>query len=327
MESSYVIEDTLASAFLRATQAAALAAAPWMGQGNRQAPNHAATAAMTRALADVDIIGKVVGGEEERHRIESFRLGEQVGSGRGIPVDVAIDAIDGTNLLARGTPNAVSTIAVAEPGGLLKTPDTYMEKLVVGPLAGARVSLNHTTDTNLEIIAECLGRKVKDITVIILDRPHNQTLIDEVRAAGARIKLITDGDLSAAIAVACAGSEVHAVMGVGGAAEGVIAAAALRCLGGTIQGRLKPRTEAEVALAERMGIDVTKVYRTDELAPGENIIFSATGITDGDILRGPRYFGGGARTHSVVMTYRSATISFVDTLHVEERRALGMVRF
>jgi len=321
-----VLEETLASAFLRVTQSATLAAAPWMGQGDRQAPNYAATEAMRKTLAEVDIVGQVVGGEEELHQTHSFHIGEKVGSGRGLAVDIAMDAIDGTNLLARGAPNAVSTIAAAEPGGLLRTPETHMEKLVVGPLPAARVNLNHTTETNLQIIAECLGRKVKDITVIILDRPQNQRLIAEVREAGARIKLITDGDLSAAIAVGIAGSEVHAVMGVGGAAEGVIAAAALRCLGGAIFGRLKPRNAAESELATRMGIDLQKVYRTDELARGEHIIFSVTGITDGDILRGPRYFGGGTRTHSLVMTYRTGTISFVDTVHVEERRALSTFR-
>ncbi len=321
-----MLEDTLAPAFLRVTQAAALAAAPWMGQGDRLGPNHAASAAMRRVLQDIDIAGEVIGGEEARHQTVTFHIGEKVGSGNGPPVDIALDAIDGTNLLARGAPNAVSTIAAAEPGGLLRTPDTHMEKLVVGPLAGARVSLNHTTDTNLQIIAEVLDRKVKDITVIILDRPQNQKLIQEVRDAGARIKLIADGDLSAAIAVAVASSDVHAVMGVGGAAEGVIAAAALKCLGGTIQGRLKPSTEAEAAAAVRMGLDLQKIYRTDELASGTNIIFSVTGVTDGDILKGPRYFGGGARTHSLVMTYKTGTISFVDTIHVQERRSSGMFR-
>jgi fructose-1,6-bisphosphatase II len=308
------------------TQSAALAAAPWMGQGDPQGPNRAATEAMRRALGEVDVGGRVVGGEEGRHQVEGFRTGEAVGSGRGMPVDIVLDAIDGTNLLARGAPNAVSTIAVAEPGGLLQTPDTHMEKLVVGPLAGQRVSLNHSTETNLEIIAEVLNRKVKDITVIILDRPQNQQLIAEARAAGARIKLITDGDLAAAIAVAIAAAEVHAVMGVGGASEGVIAAAALRCLGGTILGRIKPRNEAEADLASRMGLDLAKVYRTNELAPGDNIIFSITGITDGDILKGPRYFGGAARSHSLVMTYKTGTISFVDSVHVEDRRAMGMLR-
>jgi fructose-1,6-bisphosphatase II len=321
-----VLEDILASAFLRVTQAGALAAAPWMGQGDRLGPNRAATEAMRNTLRDIDIAGEVIGGEEARHQTETFHVGEKVGSGRGPAVDIALDAIDGTNLLARGAPNAVSTIAVAEPGGLLRTPDTHMEKLVVGPLAGARVSLNHTTETNLQIIAEVLERKVKDITVIILDRPQNQTLIQEVRDAGARIKLISDGDLAAAIAVAVAGSDVHAAMGVGGAAEGVIAAAALKCLGGTIQGRLAPATPAEAEDAIRMGLKLTKIYRTDELAPGTSIIFSVTGVTDGDILKGPRYFGGGARTHSLVMTYKTGTISFVDTIHVEERRSAGMFR-
>ncbi len=321
-----MIERKLASSFLRVTQAAALAAAPWMGQGNREAPNHAASDAMRQVLGEIDIVGNVVGGEENRHQAESFRVGEAVGSGTGLAADLALDAIDGTNLLARGAPNAVATIAVAEPGGLLKMPETHMEKLVVGPLAGARVNLNHTPETNLHIIAEVLGQKVPDITVIILDRPQNQDLIRDVRAAGARLRLISDGDLSAAIAAAVTGSEVHAVMGIGGASEGVIAAAALRCLGGTILGRIKPKNEAEAEAAQRMGLDLKKVYRTDELAPGQQIIFAATGITDGDILKGPRYFRGGARTNSLLMTYKTGTINFVETVHIVERRGLGALR-
>jgi fructose-1,6-bisphosphatase II len=201
-----------------------------------------------------------------------------------------------------------------------------MEKLIVGPPAAPKVSMDYPVRANLQIIADSLNRHISDLTIVILDRPRHAQLIEEVRGAGARIKLISDGDVSAAISAAVSGTGVHAVMGTGGAPEGVLAAAALRCLGGAILGRFRPRNDSEKERALAMGIDLEKVYRTEELAAGDHIIFAATGVTDGDLLKGVRYFGGGARTHTLVMAYSSGTMRFVDTVHIEERRAVGILR-
>jgi fructose-1,6-bisphosphatase II len=321
-----VVEKVLALEFLGVAELAALAAARWMGQANNDRADQAAVEAMRRALEGVDIAGTVVIGEGERDEAPMLYIGERVGSGRGPEIDIAVDPVEGTNLVARGQPNALSVIAASERGGLLHAPDTYMDKLIVGPPAADKVSLDYPVRANLQIIADALNRRVSDLTVIVLDRPRHQELIEDVREAGARIKLISDGDISAAISVAVSGTGVHAVMGIGGAPEGVLAAVALRCLGGAIFGRLKPRNDAEAERARSMGIDLDRVYTTADLAKGENLIFAATGITDGELFKGVHYFGGGARTHSLVMTYRSGTMRFIDTVHIVERRAVGVVR-
>ena len=321
-----MVEKQLSMEFLRVTEAGALGAARWMGQGDNDHADQAAVEAMRQMLDEIDVAGTIVIGEGERDKAPMLYIDERVGTGRGPAVDIAVDPVEGTNLVARGVPNALSIIAASDRGGLLHAPDTYMEKLIVGPPAADKVNLDYPVRANLQIIADSLNRRIEDLTVVILERPRHQQLIQEVREAGARIMLIPDGDVSAAISVAVSGTGVHAVMGIGGAPEGVLAAAALRCLGGAILARFRPRDDAEAERARSMGIDLDRVYRTEDLASGSNLIFAATGITDGELFKGVHFFGGGARTHSLVMTYRSGTMRFVDTVHIFERRAVGVVR-
>lgn len=320
------MEKLLSMEFLRVTEAGALGAARWMGQGDNDQADQAAVEAMRHMLEEIDVAGTIVIGEGERDKAPMLYIDERVGTGRGPAVDIAVDPVEGTNLVARGVPNALSIIAASDRGGLLHAPDTYMEKLIVGPPAADKVNLEYPVRANLQIIADSLNRRIDDLTVVILERPRHQQLIQEVREAGARIMLIPDGDVSAAISVAVSGTGVHAVMGIGGAPEGVLAAAALRCLGGAILARFRPRDDAEADRARAMGIDLDRVYRTEDLASGSDLIFAATGITDGELFKGVHFFGGGARTHSMVMTYRTGTMRFVDTVHIFERRAVGVVR-
>jgi fructose-1,6-bisphosphatase II len=242
-------------------------------------------------------------------------------------VDIAVDPLEGTNLVAHGQAGAITVLCASEAGGLTNAPDTYMEKLCVGPVAAGTVDIRVSPTENLGRIAEALRRKISDITVVILERPRHDDLIAEVRGAGARIKLIGDGDLSAAISCAVSGTGVHAVMGIGGAPEGVITAGALRCLGGEIQARFRYRSPEERERGARMGHgDEERVYTTADLAPGENLVFAATGVTSGDLLQGVRFFGGGARTHSLVMAYRTKQVRFVDTVHMFDRDSPPRVR-
>ena len=285
---------------------------------------------MRKTFDDVEMAGTIVIGEGERDKAPMLFIGEQVGVALpGQPeIDIAVDPLEGTNLVAMGLSNAITVLAASEKGGLLNAPDTYMEKLCVGPIAAGRVDIRLSPVENLNLIAEALGRKVGDLTVVILDRPRHADLIDQIRGAGARIKLISDGDLSAAVSCAVMGTGVHAVMGTGGAPEGVLTAAALRCLGGEIQARLRFRSDEERARSERMGTsaDEERVYTTTDLAPGETLVFSATGVTEGDLLNGVRFFGGGARTHSLVMGYQSKQVRFVDTVHMFDRNRPPSVR-
>ena len=247
-------------------------------------------------------------------------IGEKVGNPEAAThVDIAVDPLEGTNLVATGSPNATAVLAAAEPGGLMHAPDTYLRKLVVGPSVAGKVSINDPVARTIATIADCLGRREWDITVVILDRPRHEDLIAEVRATGARIKLISDGDLTAAISVAVSGTGVHAVLGTGGAPEGVLSAAALKCLGGEIQAKFAWRSDEEKERARRMGVDVDdteRVYFTDDLASGQNVVFCATGVTDGELLRGVRFFGGGARTHSLMLSYQGGLVRFIDTVHM-----------
>jgi fructose-1,6-bisphosphatase II len=257
-------------------------------------------------------------------------IGERVGrhDGDADEVDIAVDPLEGTNLVATGQGDAITVLAASEKGGLTHAPDSYLEKLCVGPVAAGCVDITRPAAENCHRIAEALRRKVTDITVIILDRPRHEDLIAEVRSTGARIKLITDGDLSGAISCAVQGTGVHAVMGIGGAPEGVITAAALRCLGGEIQARFRFRNDEERDRAARMlgHADEQKVYRTEELASGDQLVFAATGVTNGELLQGVRFFGGGARTHSLVMAYQSKQVRFVDTVHMFDRERPPAVR-
>jgi fructose-1,6-bisphosphatase II len=287
---------------------------------------------MRREMDGLPIHGRIVIGEGERDEAPMLYIGERVGrssAGRDdVPaIDIAVDPLEGTNLVAHGQAGAITVLAASESGGLTHAPDTYMEKLCVGPIAAGKVDIRETPTDNLRRIADALGRRVGDITVVILERPRHDDLIAEVREAGARIKLIGDGDLSAAISCAVSGTGVHAVMGTGGAPEGVITAAALRCLGGEIQARFRYRNPEERERGGRMGHgDEDRVYLTEDLAPGENIVFAATGVTPGDLLQGVRFFGGGARTHSLVMAYQTKQVRFVDTVHMFDRDSPPRVR-
>ncbi|HET6649303.1 MAG TPA: class II fructose-bisphosphatase [Candidatus Limnocylindria bacterium] len=305
---------------LRATEAGAIAAARLMGRGDRDGADQAAVTAMRKAMDEAELSGTIVIGEGERDKAPMLYIGEQVGNPEAaMSVDIAVDPLEGTNLVATGSANATAVLAAAEPGGLMHAPDTYLEKLIVGPLAAGHVSINDPVDVTLNTIAERLGRKVWDITVVILERPRHEKLIADVRATGARIKLISDGDLTAAISVAVSGTGVHAVMGIGGAPEGVLSAAALKCLGGEIQARFTWRSNEERERARGMGVDVDdteRVYTTDDLASGSNVVFCATGVTDGELLRGVRFFGGGARTHSLMLSYSTGVVRFIDTVHM-----------
>ena len=323
------MESQLALEMVRITEAAAIDAARFMGRGDNTGADHAAVEAMRRTMDEIEMAGTVVIGEGERDEAPMLYIGEQVGQGLAgqDEVDIAVDPLEGTNLVAKGQANAICVLAASECGGLLNAPDTYLEKLCVGPVAAGHVDITRPPDENIERIAAALRRRTNDITVIILDRPRHAELVEAVRATGARIKLISDGDLSAAISCAVSGTGVHAVMGIGGAPEGVISAAALRCLGGEIQARFRFRNEDERARAAEMGhLDETRVFRTEDLAPGENIVFSATGVTDGDLLHGVRFFGGGARTHSLVMAYQTKQVRFVDTVHMFDRERPPSVR-
>ena len=304
---------------VRITEAAAIAAAHWMGHGDNTQADQAAVEAMRRSMEDARFNGTIVIGEGERDEAPMLFIGEKVGGGEGPEVHIAVDPLEGTNPVAKGRPNAIAVMAVSEPGGLLHAPDTYMEKLVVGAPAKGKVDLDRSVAENLRIVAESLNRDVSDLTVVILDRPRHEKLINEVRDAGARIKLIEDGDLMASLSVAIAGSGVHAVMGTGGAPEGVLAAAALRGMGAEILGRLRFRSDEERARAKRMGIaDEKKIYRTEELASGRDIRFVATGVTDGEVLRGVHFFARGAATHSILLDRMMGKLRFIDTTHFED---------
>jgi fructose-1,6-bisphosphatase II len=314
------IDKRIIAEALRATEAGAIAAARLMGRGDREGADQAAVTAMRKAMDDAELSGTIVIGEGERDEAPMLFIGERVGNPEAaMSIDIAVDPLEGTNLVATGSGNATAVLAASEPGGLMHAPDTYLEKLIVGPMVAGSVSITDPVDVTLGKIADKLGRNVWDITVIILDRPRHEQLIADVRAAGARIKLIGDGDLTAAISVAVSGTGVHAVMGIGGAPEGVLSAAALKCLGGEIQARFKWRSDQEKERARAMGVDVDdsdRVYTTNDLASGSNVVFCATGVTDGELLRGVRFFGGGARTHSLMLSHQGGLVRFIDTVHM-----------
>jgi fructose-1,6-bisphosphatase II len=311
------MDRNLALEVVRVTEAAALASARLMGRGDLDGADRAAVEAMRKAFNDLAIDGEVVIGEGERDEAPMLFIGERVGRrGEGaIEVEIAVDPLEGTTLCARGAPNAISVVAMGEKGRLLRAPDTYMEKIAVGPGARGAIDLHRSPTENLRRIADALGRYIEDLTVVILDRSRHDRLVREVRAAGARIKLIGDGDVAAAIATCFPDSGVDVLMGVGGAPEGVITAAALRCVGGDLQGRLVFRSEEEKERARGMGIsDLERVMTAEDMAGG-NVMVSATGVTSGDFLEGVRFTGNGARSHSVVMRSKSGTIRHIETEH------------
>jgi fructose-1,6-bisphosphatase class II len=319
------IETDLALEFLRVVEKAAIASARTMGQGDRKLADEAATEAMRETMDTVPMRGTIVIGEGERDEAPMLYIGEKVGAkfpdGMEVPeVDIAVDPLEGTNLCATGAPGSITVLAASERGGLLNAPDCYMEKIVVGPSCKDCVDLDAPVANNLKNIAQRLNRDVDDLVVIVLDRPRHEKLISDIRAAGARIRLIGDGDLSAGIAAAVIGTGVHAVMGSGGAPEGVITAAAIRCLNGYMLGRLvinKPELEERIV---RMGIkDKKKIYTAEELAPGKQMIFAATGVTEGALMRGVRFFGEGTRTSSVIMTLNTGKVRFIESIHLEKK--------
>ena len=323
------MEQLLALEMVRVTEAAAISSARFMGRGEKDQADAAATEAMRRTMDEIEFAGRIVIGEGERDEAPMLFIGEEVGrhEPEAESIDIAVDPLEGTNLVAHGQAGAITVLAASEAGGLVHAPDTYMEKLCVGPIAAGKVDIRESPAENLGRIAEALGRRINDITVVILERPRHDELIGQVREAGARIKLIGDGDLSAAISCAVSGTGVHAVMGIGGAPEGVLSAAALRCLGGEIQGRFRYRSDEDRARGARMGHgDEERVYTTEELASGENLVFAATGVTSGDLLQGVRFFGGGARTHSLSMAYQTKQVRFIDTVHMFDRDRPPSVR-
>ena len=312
------MDSDLSLEFLRVVEEAAIACAHTMGQGDRHHSDQVAVEAMRRVMDTVPIDGTIVIGEGERDEAPMLFIGEKVGMGvRYAQVDIAVDPLEGTNLCATGAANAIAVLAASEKGGLLHAPDLYMDKLVVGPSSKDSVSLDASVQDNLAAIAKCLDRKIEDLVVIVLDRPRHEKLIDDIRATGARIRLIGDGDLSAGITAAVVGSGVHAVMGTGGAPEGVLTAAAMRCLNGEIFARLVVSKPEHEERCRAMGItDFKKIYRSKDLAPGKSIIFAATGVTDGTLMKGVRFFGEGVRTSSVIMQNNPHRIRFIDSIHI-----------
>jgi fructose-1,6-bisphosphatase II len=327
------LESDLALEFLRVVENAAIACARTMGKGDRKYADHVATEAMRETMDSVPMRGTIVIGEGERDEAPMLYIGEKVGAefpdGTTVPeIDIAVDPLEGTNLCATGSPNAITVLAASERGGLLHAPDCYMEKIVVGPSCKGIVDLDAPVADNLKAIAKALSRAVEDLVVVVLERPRHEKLIADIRKAGARIKLITDGDLAPGIASAVIGTGVHAVMGSGGAPEGVLTAAAIRCLNGYMVGRLvmtKPGQEERMA---KMGIkDPKKIYTAEELAPGKQIVFAATGVTEGALLKGVRFFGEGTRTSSVIMTLHTGRVRFIESIHLNKEKTDAKVRF
>src|SRR5262245_55281279 len=321
------MDSDLSLEFLRVVEQAAIACAHTMGQGDRHHSDQVAVEAMRQVMDTVPIDGTIVIGEGERDEAPMLYIGERVGmpharkaqasSAEFDAVDIAVDPLEGTNLCATGAANAIAVLAASDKGGLLHAPDLYMEKLVVGPSSKDAVDLDAPVHDNLRAIARCLDRRVEDLVVVVLDRPRHEALIRDIRDTGARIRLIGDGDLSAGIAAAVVGSGVHAVMGTGGAPEGVLCAAAMRCLNGEILARLVVSKPEHEERCRAMGIkDFKRIYRAKDLAPGQEIIFAATGVTDGTLMKGVRFFGDGTRTSSVIMQNTPHRIRFIDSIHV-----------
>src|SRR6202451_1492710 len=320
------MEKALSLEFLRVVESAAIASAHTMGLGDRHKSDQMAVEAMRSEMDSVGMDGTIVIGEGERDEAPMLFIGEKVGAAvrdktRTFPaVDIAVDPLEGTNLCATGEPNAIVVLAASERGGLLHAPDLYMEKIIVGPSCKGAVDLDAPVADNLKSIAKRLDRDVEDLTIMVLERPRHEKLINDIRKAGARIRLIGDGDLSAGISAAVVGTSVHAVMGTGGAPEGVITAAALRCLNGQILARLVVSKPQDAERLERMGVkDPKRIYDTEDLAPGKKIIFACCGVTDGNLLKGVRFFGEGVRTMSMILTLDDRQVRFIDSVHLEKR--------
>jgi fructose-1,6-bisphosphatase II len=301
--------------FLRVTEQAAIASARWLGRGDNRAADQAAVDAMRAELGRMPISGTVVIGEGQKDEAPELYVGEVLGEG-GMECEIAVDPLEGTDLVAKGDSGAIAICAIGAPGGMMSAPDIYMHKLVVGATAKGRVDIESPIGETLDIVARCYGRHVHELTVIVLDRPRHQALIDEIRTAGARIRLIPDGDITASLSVAVRGTGDHMYVGMGGSTEGVITAAALECLGAEIQGKMAPRHDEDRRKMEEFGMgSPDSLLTTRDLAP-EPLYVIATGVTNGNLLRGVRYFGDGARTHSIVMDLVGNTVHFIDTVHL-----------
>lgn len=319
------MEKLFALQFIHTTEMAAIAAAREMGKGDKKLADGKAVEAMREELNKIEMRGRVVIGEGERDKAPMLFIGETLGQHKEAykEIDIAVDPLENTNATANGTNNAISVLAASEKGGLLHAPDIYMDKLVVGKESAGKVHLDASVKENLKNVAKDLERDIQDLVVVILDRERNEEYIARIREAGARCKIIADGDLTGGITAMVRGAGVHVLMGIGAAPEGVLTAAAARCLGGEMQGRFWLKDKEEKERLTKMGIkDHRKIFKTEELAQGENIIFSATGVTNGDLLSGVRFFGGGARTHTLITSTQSQKIRFIDTTHVFDSKEI-----
>ncbi|GAF67120.1 fructose 1,6-bisphosphatase II [Bacillus sp. TS-2] len=321
------MERSLSMELVRVTEAAALASARWMGRGNKEEADRAATEAMRDVFDTIPMKGTVVIGEGEMDEAPMLYIGEKLGNGYGPRVDVAVDPLEGTNIVASGQWNALAVLAVADNGNLLHAPDMYMEKIAVGPESVGKVSIDAPVIDNLRAVAEAKNKNIEDLVVVILNRKRHEKMIQEIREAGARIKLLPDGDVAAAINTAFDDTGVDIMLGSGGAPEGVIAAVALKCLGGDFQGKLLPQTPEELERCKEMGIeDVNRILNMDDLVGGDDCIFAATGVTDGELLKGVMYKGSSAETQSLVMRAKSGTVRFVDGKHSMQKKPDLVIR-
>jgi fructose-1,6-bisphosphatase II / sedoheptulose-1,7-bisphosphatase len=335
------VENTLGLEIIEVVEQAAIASARWMGKGDKNTADHVAVEAMRERMNKIYMRGRIVIGEGERDDAPMLYIGEEVGictredahtvcnPDELVEIDIAVDPCEGTNLVAYGQPGSMAVLAIAEKGGLFAAPDFYMKKLAAPPQAAGHVDINKSATENLKILSECLNRSIEELVVVVMKRDRHNELIKEIREAGARVRLISDGDVSAAISCAFAGTNIHALMGIGAAPEGVISAAAMRCLGGHFQGQLiydpavvktgliGESKQSNLDRLKSMNInDPDKVYNSDELASGQTVLFAASGITPGTLMEGVRFFHGGARTHSLVISSQSRTARFVDTIHM-----------
>jgi fructose-1,6-bisphosphatase II len=316
------LEQTIRLQLAHATEVGAIAAARAAGYGDKHQADDEAVKAMRQHFNKMNFNGRVVIGEGERDEAPMLFIGEKLGTGKGLEIDIAVDPLENTNATATLGERAISVLAASERGGLFSAPDIYMEKLVVGPEAAGKVGLDEPVKKNLMALAKALDREIRDLVIVVLERDRNEDLIAKIRETGARVRLILDGDLLPGIAACMRGTGIHAVMGIGAAPEGVITAAGIRCLKGEMQARFWPKNEAEKERLKKMGGDYGKIYTHKELASGKNVIFAATGVTDGEALKGVRFFGGGARTHSLYMSTAAEKIRFNDTTHIFNRKEI-----
>jgi fructose-1,6-bisphosphatase II len=320
------MERSLSMELVRVTEAAALASARWMGLGFKDQADDAATSAMRDVFDTIPMKGTVVIGEGEMDEAPMLYIGEKLGTGYGPRVDVAVDPLEGTNIVASGGWNALAVLAVADHGNLLHAPDMYMDKIAVGPEAVGSVDINAPIIDNLKAVAKAKNKDVEDVVATVLNRQRHEHIIAQLREAGARIKLINDGDVAGAINTAFDHTGVDILFGVGGAPEGVIAAVALKCLGGEIQGKLMPQNDAEIERCKGMGIDLNKILRMEDLVRGDDAIFSATGVTDGELLKGVQFKGSFGSTHTVVMRAKSGTVRFIEGRHSLKKKPNLVIR-